>query len=404
MKIGLIPMSAKPYHAGHDGLVRLACRECDIVQLFVGITDRKRPGEIPIYAGMMREIWSRFIEKTLPGNCNIPIYSGVGQPPPVGKMYEFLLQQESQGSDDTFVIYSDDEDIKSYTEEKMKKYFPTLMMSGQLLTRGVKRTETVPVSGTKMRNFIKVGDVKSFTQFLPEKLRQYSDEIFKILTTKTIVKEAFQGRQTDTLAKKIVSKIIDELKLPENLEMLVNKESTQVIVTSEELGHGSNVPDYVQLNFDFDPRLGMQEIDTRTMLVKTTMSSRIEIELTYPDRPFRLKDIADIYPEILENVRHELEHFLQPSNDANESSPDELETLHDFVKYYTDPTEVEAFVVGLMSKAKNTRQPLRALLSGKLEAISNDAEDAGISEIGIQELISKIENAYTSYAKKRYGK
>ena len=61
MRIGLIAMSAKPFHAGHDGLVRMAAGECDAVHLYVSLSDRKRPGEIPILGSDMQIIWTRYI-------------------------------------------------------------------------------------------------------------------------------------------------------------------------------------------------------------------------------------------------------------------------------------------------------------------------------------------------------
>ena len=41
-------MAAKPYHAGHDGLVRIAASENDEVLLFVSTSDRTRKGEMCI--------------------------------------------------------------------------------------------------------------------------------------------------------------------------------------------------------------------------------------------------------------------------------------------------------------------------------------------------------------------
>ena len=55
--IAIVPVSAKPYHAGHDGLVRIASKENDEVHLLVSITDRSRPGEMKIDGGTMFGIW-----------------------------------------------------------------------------------------------------------------------------------------------------------------------------------------------------------------------------------------------------------------------------------------------------------------------------------------------------------
>ena len=47
MRIGLVPMAAKPYHAGHHALVTAAAKENDKVLLYISLSDRKRKGELP---------------------------------------------------------------------------------------------------------------------------------------------------------------------------------------------------------------------------------------------------------------------------------------------------------------------------------------------------------------------
>lgn len=184
MKIGLVPMSAKPFHAGHDSLIRLACGECEMVQVFVGLDDRTRPGELPIYGKDMETIWKTYIEKSLPGNCMPPIYTKGNSP--VNEMMKFLEKMEKEGSDDTYVVYSDAEDIKKYTDKMLIRYMPTLLAAGQIQRRGVDRNETINVSGTKMRQFISSGNVKSFTDFLPLALQPHAQKIYDILSKNTI--------------------------------------------------------------------------------------------------------------------------------------------------------------------------------------------------------------------------
>ncbi len=53
MRIGLVPVSAKPYHIGHHALVTRAAEENDQVLLFVSTSDRKRKGEVPILGADM---------------------------------------------------------------------------------------------------------------------------------------------------------------------------------------------------------------------------------------------------------------------------------------------------------------------------------------------------------------
>lgn len=176
LKVGLVPMAAKPYHAGHDGLVRIAANENDSVILFVSTSDRSRPGEIKISGNTMHKIWKESIEPTLPGNV-FPNYGGV----PVTSVYKALENAEAEGSTDTFVIYSDDEDILKYTDEKLKKSAPALFANGQIERRGISRTETVQVSGTKMREFLRDGNVERFVSSLPPAIQDRGKEVFDLL-------------------------------------------------------------------------------------------------------------------------------------------------------------------------------------------------------------------------------
>jgi energy-coupling factor transporter ATP-binding protein EcfA2 len=130
----------------------------------------------------MEVIWKKYIEKSLPGNCMPPIYTMNSSP--IGDMMKFLERVEKEGSEDVFVIYSDIEDIKKYTDKMLMPYIPTLLAAGQVQRRGVDRNETVNVSGTKMRQFIVTGDVKSFANFLPPALQPNAQKIYSMLAPK----------------------------------------------------------------------------------------------------------------------------------------------------------------------------------------------------------------------------
>lgn len=181
LSIGLVPMAAKPYHAGHDGLVRIAAKENDVVKLFVSTSDRSRTGELNVSGDTMQIIWWDYIEPTLPGNV-VPDYGGV----PVGKVFEELERAEAAGSIDTYVIYSDEEDILKYTEEALTKSAPRLFSNGQIKLRGISRAETVEVSGTEMREFIENGDIVGFVALLPPAIQKHGREIFDMLVDDVI--------------------------------------------------------------------------------------------------------------------------------------------------------------------------------------------------------------------------
>jgi hypothetical protein len=173
-------MSGKPVHAGHWGLIEIASRENDEVHLFVSSSDRKRPGEMVISGEAMMQVWQEYLEPALPGNVAVT-YGGA----PVGHVYKELEAAEAEESEDSFQIYSDVEDILKYTDDVLKKYAPSLFENGQIERRGVKRTETVPVSGTKMREFLEAGKVKQFSQMLPPPVQGNAAEIIDLLRGST---------------------------------------------------------------------------------------------------------------------------------------------------------------------------------------------------------------------------
>jgi ATP sulfurylase len=188
-RVALVPMAAKPYHAGHDGLVRIASNECDEVRLFVSIGDRVRPGEFPIYGSDMISIWNQFIEPSLPANVEI-IYCNV----PVKEVYATLEEAEQTGdTTTTFVIYSGGGDILKYSDLVLAKNAPTIFENQQIERRGVNRNETVNISGTKMRNLIAMGDIDTFVTLLPPAIQNHGKEIFDILVHNTKKKTATES-------------------------------------------------------------------------------------------------------------------------------------------------------------------------------------------------------------------
>jgi hypothetical protein len=187
MKIGLIPVSAKPYHAGHHALVTMAAAENDEVILFVSTSDRKRPGEFPIIGSDMVRVWQEELEAAMPPNVRIQ-YGGS----PVRKVYETLGDASDSGSPDTYVVYSDPVDTKqNYPESNLQKYCGRLRADGQCLlaaeinpeafTRGV---GTPDVSGTKVRQALQDGNFKGFAASMPAGVD--SRRVYDILTKSNI--------------------------------------------------------------------------------------------------------------------------------------------------------------------------------------------------------------------------
>lgn len=185
-KIGLIPMAAKPYHAGHHSLVQTAAAENDQVLLYISLSDRKRKGELTIQGADMERIWKEEIEKILPGNVT-PVYGGV----PVRKVYEILGDAEEKLQMDVeppvYTVYSDPTDTaRNYSAAYRMKYFPTVASEGYVKFAGEETPEaftrgegTPDVSGTAMRASLQCGDEAAFAEGLPDGVDK--EKIFNML-------------------------------------------------------------------------------------------------------------------------------------------------------------------------------------------------------------------------------
>ncbi len=159
-KIGLIAMSGKPYHIGHHKMVVKAARECDTVELFVSLSDRKRPGELPILGVDMKRIWEEQLVAIMPENVNVHL-GGT----PVRLVWEVLGTAEEQQSEDVFVVYADEDDLKErFTEKSLNKYSRNLFANDQIILSATERA----FSGTKMRQMIASGDQAGFISKLPK--------------------------------------------------------------------------------------------------------------------------------------------------------------------------------------------------------------------------------------------
>lgn len=175
MRIGLIPGSFKPYHRGHDELIRLASAENDLVLVFNSDVSREN-----IDGRTMVDIINKFVKPTLPTNVRL---MSVGVP--VAALFQEIEDAENNKSEDFYTIYSDAEDIRKYSTRVLQKYAPNLVSNGQLITRGIKRgIETTDVSGTKMRAYLDAGNIKKFSELLPPAIQRHSAEIIDMLKKK----------------------------------------------------------------------------------------------------------------------------------------------------------------------------------------------------------------------------
>ena len=183
MRIGLVPVSGKPYHSGHHSLVTTAASENDEVILFVSTSDRLRDGEFPIYGKDMVKIWTEELERIMPSNVRIE-YGGS----PVRKVYQQIESACAiDHDDDVFTVYSDPQDTaQNYPASARNKYMEPMCGLGKVVfaaeedpgrfTRG---EGTPDVSGGKLRHYLESNNPERFAEFMPPGVN--SKNIFDIL-------------------------------------------------------------------------------------------------------------------------------------------------------------------------------------------------------------------------------
>lgn len=165
-KVGVVIGSFKPPHRGHFTLIDIASRENDEVKLYISLSDRANPGEVAVKGQTMERLWREHFEPLLPKNVTVE-YT---RPPasPVRKAYDFLGEENKNGSDDIFTLYGTHADLdNSFPTQNFEKYMDRLFANKQIRSEPISRGETVQVSGTDMRNWLHRGDRESFMENLP---------------------------------------------------------------------------------------------------------------------------------------------------------------------------------------------------------------------------------------------
>lgn len=179
-RIGLIPMSAKPFHKGHQLLITNASLENDVVYVLTAKSDRNRRGELPIYWTQMECIWNQVIIPNLPKNVIVNFL----QSSPIQEVWKIFdaTKHESINTCPVFTIYGDIQDNNArFNNFLLQKYANSLFVVNHVQTRSYDRSLTNNVSGTAMRLYLRTNNKKTFCDNLPFSDAE-NDFIWKVLT------------------------------------------------------------------------------------------------------------------------------------------------------------------------------------------------------------------------------
>ena len=86
---------------------------------------------------------------------------------PIRKIYERVGAENEAGSEDTYVIYSDPEDLaRNFPTGAMEKYAGDLYAKGRIVLEPIQRSSTCDVSGSQMREWL-ISGKEDFVSHLP---------------------------------------------------------------------------------------------------------------------------------------------------------------------------------------------------------------------------------------------
>ena len=245
MKIGIVPMSAKPFHAGHNSLIRFAAgielldelvnlgfaeQSNEKVNVYVsyssrGVKKRTRkgvkfeepiPGEAPVFGKDMEYIWNNILtaDNLSYSNTNVSIItpreSGINSPVKAGfdvanafrDAYNLgepywidpILNISYKTSETIITFYCGEDDASRYSNQLMLNYYGEMFEAGLINVLPIPRV--VAISGTQMRQYLMSGDIESLKQMLPSSLSEENKE--KIATT--LVKSVELGRPSSQIS------------------------------------------------------------------------------------------------------------------------------------------------------------------------------------------------------------
>ena len=159
LKIALIGMSAKPFHAGHAGLIRIASQNQDVVQVYASLTPRgsETEREFVILPDKMKQVWDELILAKLPQNVEVVFSNN-----PISSIYEEL---ENCIEDAEYHIYAgNDACEKSFAN--VQKY-TNLKIDENLFIHEITRETLSEASGTECRKALFRNDYKTFAKLMP---------------------------------------------------------------------------------------------------------------------------------------------------------------------------------------------------------------------------------------------
>jgi len=175
-KVAVIPMAAKPFHAGHDSLIKAAIDDGNDSVIVLVSTGGREALDFKDMIPMWRDYYVPGIKAQHGDKIVVRFTDAPGR--------ETLLTASDLAKRGQAVvsIYGDGEDAPARAQAVIDKD-PSL--KGKVVPRIVSRDTTSGISGSTMRQYLETGDKTSFVTGLPSWLDSTSkNEIWKKLSSK----------------------------------------------------------------------------------------------------------------------------------------------------------------------------------------------------------------------------
>lgn len=163
ISVGFFVVSGKPIHDGHWEMIKRAVEGCDEALIITSTAGRD---EIP--SGVMIDAWKEVLEPQFYRDYPNAILVITDESP--AKLAAEKMR-ELKDVVSKFVFFSDAEDARvKYAPERLHGLVRDPTAIKKLEQVAIPRSETVDVSGTKMREFLANDDQASFNKFAPRTL------------------------------------------------------------------------------------------------------------------------------------------------------------------------------------------------------------------------------------------
>lgn len=209
----------------------------------------------------------------------------------------------------------------------------------------------------------------------------------------------------ESLARKYARAVMEAITDPESERSLERGETLEDYIELRPLG--LHLPNLIGIELEIDANLDQQGIaasGSYQIVPDEPEISYISVTISLP-KPYNRRHLEMLYDELLEIMRHELEHAQQDPERIDaiaDFSEDPFSSKQAMLDYFTSPEETAGWVTGWAKKAKKQKVPLEDLIRREVGYIVNQAKSEDLpdeeSEAAGEELLKR----FVSYALQRY--